>query len=154
MKRSPWTRKPSVNLSESISRQLNMYALAARAAGVGILVGAQPAQAEIVYIPAHVKMKKGSRRYPIDLNHDGIVDFRMRFIAQCHNGCTEQLAIEPENPGNQAAGVFRHFVDPLHFGGRIGNFRYFGTSNQVMGGWESSTGTPYWFGPWANGETA
>ena len=41
-------RTPS-RLSDSVHRQLNMYALAASAAGVGMLALAQPAQAEIIY---------------------------------------------------------------------------------------------------------
>jgi len=45
-------RTPS-NLSESLHRQLNSYALAASAAGVGMLALAQPAEGKIVYTPAH-----------------------------------------------------------------------------------------------------
>src|SRR5580692_6166326 len=61
-------------LSESLHRKLNAYALSACAAGVGALALAQPAQAKIVYTPADVNFS----RYPpvtIDLNHDGLGDF-------------------------------------------------------------------------------
>ena len=76
MKRSPRIRQTSVNLSESISRQLNMYAIAASAAGVGILALAQPAYARIVY--THVDRAFGQQGLAIDLNHDGIADFRLQ----------------------------------------------------------------------------
>ncbi len=50
MKRT--SRKPST-LSESLQRHLNAYALAASAAGVGMLALAQPAEAKIVYHRTH-----------------------------------------------------------------------------------------------------
>ena len=74
MKRSPGTRKTSVNLSESISRQLNMYALAASAAGVGMLALAQPAKAKIVYTRVHLQIPY-RMGFHLDLNHDRINDF-------------------------------------------------------------------------------
>jgi hypothetical protein len=40
-------------LSDSLHHQLNMYALAASAAGVGMLTLVQAAEAKIVYTPAH-----------------------------------------------------------------------------------------------------
>jgi len=45
-------RVPS-QLSESLHHRLNMYAIAAGAAGVGALALAQPAEAKIVYTPSH-----------------------------------------------------------------------------------------------------
>jgi len=73
MKRSPRVRK-TANLPESVRQQLNGYALAATAAGVGVLALAQPAEARIVYTPVHQVIHKNSY-FGIDLNHDGIVDF-------------------------------------------------------------------------------
>jgi hypothetical protein len=67
------SRKPS-NLSESMSKRLNSYALAASAAGVSLLALAQPLDAEIVYTKAyrHIPPKTA---FNLDLNHDGITDF-------------------------------------------------------------------------------
>jgi hypothetical protein len=48
-------------LSDSFRRQLNMYALAASAAGVGISAMAQPAEARIVYTKTHRVMGPNSR---------------------------------------------------------------------------------------------
>ena len=43
----------TAKLSTSLSHNLNMYALAASAAGVGVLALASPAEGKIVYTPAH-----------------------------------------------------------------------------------------------------
>ncbi len=72
MKRT--SRKPS-SLSESVQRQLNAYALAASAAGVGMVALALPAEAKIVYTQTHTVIPGHTRHLPLDLNHDGIVDF-------------------------------------------------------------------------------
>jgi hypothetical protein len=72
MKRSSGPRK-TADLSASLNHLLNGYVLAATAAGVGALALAQPADAKIVYTPAHVEIS--GKPLPIDLNHDGVVDF-------------------------------------------------------------------------------
>jgi hypothetical protein len=73
MNRPSGPRK-TAKLSESTDRQLNLYALAASAAGVGLLALTLPAEAKIVYTPANIRI---SSDHPalLDLNHDGIVDF-------------------------------------------------------------------------------
>jgi hypothetical protein len=64
-------------LSESTHRQLNMYALAAGAAGVSLLALARSANAKVVYTETNEALRP---RVPIliDLNHDGISDFQLR----------------------------------------------------------------------------
>ncbi|MGA8761691.1 MAG: hypothetical protein WB562_02290 [Candidatus Sulfotelmatobacter sp.] len=62
-------------LHETLNHRLNVYALAASAAGMGLLAAVQPAEAEVVYTPAHVALRAGSF-YVLDLNHDGVPDFR------------------------------------------------------------------------------
>jgi hypothetical protein len=52
MKRSSRPRT-TVELSKSFHHQLNMYTLAATAAGVGVLTLVQPANARIVYTHIH-----------------------------------------------------------------------------------------------------
>lgn len=51
-----------------------MYALAASAAGVGLIASTQSAEAKIIYTPAHVTIRLHDS-YKLDLNHDGIADF-------------------------------------------------------------------------------
>ena len=72
MKRSSGLRE-TAKLSESVHRQLDMYAIAATAAGVGLVAFAPSAEAKIVYTPAHITLPK-STPYPLDLNHDGVND--------------------------------------------------------------------------------
>jgi hypothetical protein len=63
-------------LSESLHRQINAYALAAGAAGVSVLALTLPADAKIIYTPAHRVILSGhGHGYRLDLNHDGITDF-------------------------------------------------------------------------------
>jgi len=72
---SPLSRK-TARIADSLHRQLNMYALAASAAGVGLLALAPPSEAEIIYTKAHVVLGARSNKfYALDLNHDKIVDF-------------------------------------------------------------------------------
>jgi hypothetical protein len=66
-------KRPS-NLSDSLHQRLNSYALAASAAGVGILALAQPVEGRIVYTHTHHVIGKKSY-FAIDMNQDGIWDF-------------------------------------------------------------------------------
>jgi hypothetical protein len=75
--------RATAELSDSLHHRLNSYALAASAAGVGVLAVAQPADAKIVYTPAHVVV---SEVVPLDLNHDGIVDFTILNTLQSGGG--------------------------------------------------------------------
>ena len=83
MKRT--SRKPS-NLSESLQRRLNAYALAASTAGVGMLALAQSAEGKIIYTPAN-KILPACSGYPrlclkLDLNHDQIIDFTFTSVSR------------------------------------------------------------------------
>lgn len=73
MKHSSRGSRTPANLSETVNRQLNMYALAASAAGVGVLALAQPANARIVF--THANKTLGYGVLNLDLNHDGKPDF-------------------------------------------------------------------------------
>lgn len=67
-------KKQSRELSGSLEQRLASYGLAATAAGAGLLAIAPPAEAQIVFTPAHVLIKPGSS-YNLDVNHDGATDF-------------------------------------------------------------------------------
>ncbi len=64
------------HLSE-FEHQLSMYALAASAAGVGLLALTSPAESKIIYTKAHKSIGPGITLH-LDLNHDGIADFDLR----------------------------------------------------------------------------
>jgi hypothetical protein len=77
MKRfSPGPKTPST-LSEPFHQALNLYALAASAAGVSVLALVQPSEAEIVYTPTH-QIIGCKDAYGIDLNQDGVTDFTIQ----------------------------------------------------------------------------
>jgi hypothetical protein len=75
------SRKHS-QLSDVCLQRLNTYALAAGAAGAGVLALAQPAGAEVVYTQAHHAILRHSS-FPLDLNHDGKVDFYINQTSGC-----------------------------------------------------------------------
>jgi hypothetical protein len=91
-------RVPS-QLCKSLHHQLNAYALAASAAGLGVLALAQPAGARIVHTPADREID--CKRYKLDLNHDGMADF----IIQYNQGCSGHREFAEWVIALQAVGV-------------------------------------------------
>jgi hypothetical protein len=134
--------------------QLNVYALAATAARVGVLALAQPAQGKIVYTPAH-KTVPPNQTIPIDLNHDGIHDFGLTNLT--HNTTTpfgDFLEASPLNSGNGIwvqRGGFNNYAAALPAGVRIGpsNVKRFQAGRDVMAFRSSGNGTRSG-GPWKN----
>ncbi len=70
------------NLPQFLDNQLKSYAIAAGATGVALLALAQPSGAEVIYTPAHAPIP--SRYFPtyLDINGDGIPDFRFNNFAE------------------------------------------------------------------------
>ena len=96
MKHSLRPRKPA-NLPESVHHQLNIHALAASAAGVGMLALTTPAEARIMYTPTHHVIAEGGH-YRLDVNHDGITDFTLQaqispLLKRCSMRFNEQLQV-------------------------------------------------------------
>jgi hypothetical protein len=145
--------KPPTKISESLHHRLNAYALAASAAGVGVLALAQPARARVVYTPAHVTFtteRHVPSRIPLDLNHDGIVDFSLvGYTTANFNGI---LSVAPINPENLAMGYRPNLASALPQGFRIGptslkSLRHnFGTYYR----WMLLVSTSAIFGSWDN----
>jgi hypothetical protein len=159
MQRSPLTARTPANLSESVHRRLNMYALAAGAAGVGMLALSQPAEGKIVYTAAH-RVIPPHHSYNIDLNHDKITDFTIvNHVSACTDYCFFELRQYPAG-GNGGVGYdfgtgSGFLVDSaLNRGARIGPRSPFkkGTGALVIaraintGGLHSTTA----LGPWVN----
>src|SRR5271170_300673 len=95
------TVRAVTRLSDELDRHLLAYVAAATAAGVGALALAQPAEAKIVYTPAH-KMVQVNHALPLDLNYDGIDDFDVFNLT--HNSTTpfgDYLKAEPLRAGNK-----------------------------------------------------
>jgi len=164
MKRSPGTRK-TANLSASVHQQLNAYALAAGAAGVGMLTLTQPAEAKIVYTPTHVVI---GAPIPLDLDHDGIADFYV-FEADSHFG-GERTLVVCQSVGSGGLGPFCSYINvtnsiratlsmgkdfgaALRSGARIQHGNRF-LAELPLGtvvGYSSTSSHTDWFGPWFNG---
>jgi len=150
MTRTP--RKPS-NLSESLHHRLNSYALAASAAGVGLLALAQPVEAKVVYTRTHVVISPyGVQTYNLDLNHDGKTDFvlRSKFYSTLNQSAgTGRLIVSGAN-GNRLE-FSLGFAAALKAGKRVGphqNFRARGVMASDYGRDGSTWSLKR--GPWVN----
>jgi hypothetical protein len=130
-----------------------MYALAAGAAGVGLLALAQPSEAKIVYTATHHVIEQNSR-YILDLNHDGKTDFLIRQFSGCGTvTCAAELYIVGYGKRNVVEGVDRpsNIAYALKAGAQIrskrpfhGNVMYYrlwdrGTSGTCKGRWVNVT---------------
>ena len=126
-----------------------MYALAASAAGVGMLALAPPAEAKIVYTPTHhVVGRKG--RYTLDLNNDKIGDVALVNTRSCNTDfCVDILSAIPSG-GNGVEGKRGFLSIPYAYalkrGARIGPKAPF--SGRLMVSSESSVGGI--IGQWQN----
>lgn len=143
------SHSPSVNLSESVIRQLNLYALGATAAGVGVLVLAQPVEAKIVYTKTDVQIYTlGSAHHsktPLDLNHDGKTDF-MFVTTNTINGTNSwgRVSLRPEGR-NGVEGVGD--VPRLAKGNTIGPGHKFSAGLIEACHWDDGSGS-YCNGDW------
>jgi hypothetical protein len=141
MKRSSGPRT-TANLSKSIHPQLNMYALAASAAGIGVLALTQPTEAKIVYTPTHHVVGKNGR-YKLDLNNDKMADFILVNTHYCNTDyCVDVLSAIPAN-GNAVEGARGFLSIPyasaLKRGAPIGPEAHF--SGKLMASSQSSQGS-------------
>ena len=112
MRFSPRPRK-TVSLSDSQHQRLNVYAVAAGAAGVGVMALSQPAEAKIVYTAAHHVIERNSP-YHLDLNHDGKTDFTLAFgYSRVTSGTIRSVfALAPSGNGIKASMARRDFLPP------------------------------------------
>ena len=126
----PRLRKKA-NLSDSVHHQLNMYALAASVAGVGLLALTPPAMAKIVFTKAH-QIIGCNGIYELDLNHDGIVDFLIQQTGYCNStGSINQRLLAKEALGNGVEGD-KQYASALKVGEAIGPHQHF-TSGRTNG---------------------
>jgi hypothetical protein len=126
MQRAPRASNTPCIFSHSFQQRLNMYALAASAAGVSLLALTQPSQAKIVYTKAHQVIGTNSI-YSLDLNHDGIVDF---LILESHpfGGFVGNTLLAKAALGNAVEGSIvgtRSFAGALKRRARIGPGEHF-----------------------------
>jgi hypothetical protein len=99
--------RAEAHLSDSVHQHLNMYALAANAAGVGILALASPAHAKIVYTPSNIPITPNAGVVKLDLNNDRISDFRFsnRFNGSSSRNFSGVLTVAPAQRRNRTWAV-------------------------------------------------
>jgi hypothetical protein len=106
--------RKTASLSKSLNHRLNSYALAASAAGVGVLALTQLSEAKIVYTPDNRQIEN-SHRVPLDLNHDGVVDFT--FWTHFRSSAYNYLGLKPARR-NAVADAYSCWFDATSNGGR------------------------------------
>jgi hypothetical protein len=157
MTRSPRPRA-TIRISDSLHRQLNMYALAAGAAGSSVLALIPPAEyalptgaalvgafvlsgvaeAKIVYTPAHIRI---TGTFSLDLNHDGITDYKIRVHQYSHSPFSTfwSMRVSSKSYANQIVCHSSHgssgFADALPAGIRLGAERRWERADAEMVGW-------------------
>lgn len=144
--------KPS-KLSRRLNQSLNMYSLAASAAGVSLLALAPPSQAKIVYTKTH-QVIGSNGVYSLDLNHDGIVDF---LIQQSYRFRASYKLFVHEALGNAVQGGLINgtlAASALNRGAWIGPSQHFikgtrGTEVMARVFYGLGARTRYVSGPWA-----
>jgi hypothetical protein len=125
------SKRTTSKLPDSVKQHLDLYALAAGAAGVSILELAEPTEAKIVYTPAHVVIGT-NQHYDLDLNHDGITDFtiidssKISYSHRCRLA-KERLSALP----NQGNGIQSHAA-ALSKGSTIGPTGSFPNGSALM----------------------
>jgi hypothetical protein len=124
MKRT--SRTPS-NLSESLHHRLNAYALAASAAGVGMLALAQPAEAKVIYTSVHIHIPP-AQNYRLDINQDGITDFTFTNAFRGWSSSYRNWFVEGAGDSNAVVGD----ASVLRRGAVIGPRDAFAQFSQVM----------------------
>jgi hypothetical protein len=154
MKRSSGSRNTSSNFSDSVHHQLNMYALAAGAAGVGVLALSLPTEAKIIYTPAHVTIGVG-QHYKLDLNHDGITDFTLMNTRNNGDSTVFYSLFEKPAEGNAVEARYDHnhlfiLAKALWRGARIQAGRPFKHKSALMASVLYGPGGTASYGSWVN----
>jgi hypothetical protein len=152
-------RRETKGLPPSLEHQLSMYALAAGAAGVGVMALASPMQAKIVYTPSKTWMNCKAfcgSSFPLDLNHDGTVDFVFSFsggprsffvgITPAKGQSNNMIigGIQTQTSGNYKTQIAYVLSSGVSVGGTFAKFQ--GGRNALLGDHEGL----FRFGQWAN----
>jgi hypothetical protein len=123
-------------------KRLNGYALAAGAAGVGVMACAPPLHAEIVYTPVNVSLFAGGPFYALDLNADGVTDFEFRDLRLFGSGAYLYVKF------NSVMVSLGQFPYALPAGARIGGSRRFAPGDfpngRVIENVNQSSSIGYW----------
>ena len=153
MNNSPRSPRTAVDLPRPVHQRLNMYALAASAAGVGMLAVVPPSEAKIVYTPAHIKITP-NHTIPLDLNHDGTKDFTFRNVlstTSVGSFRSDRLSILPQNANEiwgHRTGAGGHYASALAAGIKVGPAEAFSTGSRSMAYGRDDVSSYYCQGKW------
>jgi hypothetical protein len=153
MKRSLRAPATPFVFSPALQRRLNMYAIAASAAGVSVLALTQPLEAKVVSTKTNQTIGNNGV-YNLDLTHDGNVDFLIQEWNLGGWSSDNALLADPAQ-GNFVLGYKHVLAAALPFGAPIGPQQEFvagGGNGEVMVSITHFTtgGTSYVHGYWAN----
>jgi len=148
--RSGSSKRQMKQLSESLHHRLNAYALAASAAGVGVLALVQPAEGKIVWTKVHRNLRSGIF---LDFNHDGVVDFGIPI----HTTQTESsrhlsslsVVVYRSQSRNRIVGASDREASALHAGARIASAQQ--ARGQMVFVEQQRGEKTHFYGQWANG---
>src|SRR5215471_18178165 len=143
--------RQTANLSDLLNQQLSSYALAAGAAGVSMLALTQPAEAKIVYTATHKVLVRGS--ILLDLNHDGIRDFRVFQTVTRTSGGFQHSTLNVYTAKNTKNRIFGTgmYASALAAGVAIGPAGKFPAGDNLMAKLYNPDSSYQWYGKWANG---
>jgi hypothetical protein len=138
-------------LPAALHHRLNAYALAAGAAGIGLLALAEPSSAEIIYTKTNQVMGKEGTIY-LDLNHDGITDVTIenRYNRYCNifGTCRTYASLAAVPPGNNEVVYNVYGAVAMKAGMGIGARDAFKGGKEMMV--RGSDSLSYAFGSWFN----
>lgn len=139
---------PAVPVDTKLNQRLAAYVAVASAAGIGVLITAPTAEANVVYTPTNISVGFRSA-VPIDLNNDGIADLQIvtRFCSS-HATCLEAL---PAAAGNGVRGHGFSRVVAGFFGVPVGPGEQFLTGSYNIMALAGAYGPYSWSaGAWKN----
>jgi hypothetical protein len=150
MKRLPRQPRTASKLSQTTHQRLNSYALAASAAGVGMLALTLPAEGKIIYTATHHVIKKGVS-YKLDLNHDGRTDFTLVGRGSANTSTSFNFLSAKPAAGNGVRGFGGEtgWASALKPGSVVGPYQYFPGKTMAEITHTGGGGT-YFFGSWLN----
>jgi hypothetical protein len=140
--------RKAVQLSKSLHRDITTYALAAGAAGVSVLALSPPADAQIVYTPAHEFMGT-NQKILIDFDHDGTTDAIIREVSCIDSSvirANSLQAVPRKKGGGLQLGHYGWAAGALAFGSKIGPPAGFYTRAALMA--NIVTYLDYYWGSW------
>ena len=148
--------RPATRLNSTVENKLLGYAAAAGAAGIGLLALTQPADAKIIFTPAHQTILP-NQTIKLDLNNDGVSEFSLR-IFNFHLGGVYQTGRNDSSGSINLAGSANSdkavkatsnfgFVDALGSNANVGGSDQF-VSGVMADCTITNGGSGGAFGPW------